>query len=402
MPVKIGGSYVSEAAYSFAQAQVKDKEENNGVMKSLAEKFPNLKFSVGTKPFSGTGMNNVSISPKILKQMEQDPDKRMEYEALIYDIVHTDVQSGRAPEHKLKSHGFIIEDDGGLRSWGISEYNDGRQQSKVKRTQKKNWWQELLDKQPRKKKKTAAKILQEKMAEKKKDIAPAKQEKAEDSQGLLAALRVPDHNVDKILKENAEKIMSLSFNGNPVLAKAYLQNTKVTGKSPNFKDTNELTNYLRENFSIVGAGMAKISGKFLQKCLTDEESRQKLFDNLRAAEDSYASRKDEVGFQGMQAIIDEDGEMTMESSKRTVSINEDKRRRQIAAAATQGDMQAVLAILQQDLQELEDGYKQNACDAAEVEKAKKLIEQAKQQMGRLPDRAPTMAESSTMTINMLI
>lgn len=148
MPVKIGGSYVSEAAYSFAQAQVKDKAENNGVMKSLAEKFPNLKFSVGTKPFSGTGMNNVSISPKILKQMEQDPEKRMEYEALIYDIAHTDVQSGRAPEHKLKSHGFIIEDDGGLRSWGISESNDGnrRQQSKVKRSQKKNWWQELLDK----------------------------------------------------------------------------------------------------------------------------------------------------------------------------------------------------------------------------------------------------------------
>ncbi|WP_303841308.1 DUF6033 family protein [Selenomonas ruminantium] len=324
MPVKIGGSYVSEAAYSFAQAQVKDKEENNGVMKSLAEKFPNLKFSVGTKPFSGTGMNNVSISPKILKQMEQDPEKRMEYEALIYDIAHTDVQSNRAPGHKLKSHGFIIEDDGGLRSWSISESNEGnrRQQSKVKRSQKKNWWQELLD--------------------------------------------------------------------------------KLSSLDKKFNNTNELTNYLRENFNIVGAGMAKISGKFLQKCLTDEESRQKLFDNLRAAEDSYASRKDEVGFQGMQVIIDEDGEMTMESSKRTVSINEDKRRRQIVAAATQGDMQAVLAILQQDLQELEDGYKQNACDAAEVEKAKKLIEQAKQQMGRLPDRAPTMAEASAMTINMLI
>ena len=65
-------------------------------------------------------------------------------------------------------------------------------------------------------------------------------------------------------------------------------------------------------------------------------------------------------------------------------------------------MQAVLAILEQDLQELEDGYKQNACDAAEVEKAKKLIEQAKEQMGRLPDRPPTMEEASAQTINMLI
>ena len=123
---------------------------------------------------------------------------------------------------------------------------------------------------------------------------------------------------------------------------------------------------------------------------------------LRTPDDVYASCKDEVGFQEMQVIIDEDGEVTTESTMRTVSINEDKRRRQIAAAATQGDMQAVLAILAQDLQELEDGYKQNACDAAEVEKAKKLIEQAKQQMGRLPDRAPTLSEQSAMTINTLI
>ena len=109
-----------------------------------------------------------------------------------------------------------------------------------------------------------------------------------------------------------------------------------------------------------------------------------------------------MGFQGMRVIIDEDGEVTMESTMRTVSINEEKRRRQIAAAATQNDMQAVLAILQQDLQELEDGYRQNACDAAEVEKAKKLIEQAKQQMGQLPDRKPTPEEANSMTVNMLI
>lgn len=268
------------------------------MLKSLAEKFPELKFSVGTKPFSGTGMNNVSISPKILKQMEKDPEKRMEYEALIYDIAHTDVQSGRLPEHKLKSHGFIIEDDGGLRSWGISQYDDGnrKEQSHVKRSNKGNWWQELLSKQNAKKKKSASKALQEKIAARKKEILPAKQEATDNSASLLVALRI----------------------------------------------------------------------------------------------------------QGMRVIVDEDGEVTMESTMRTVSINEEKRRRQIAAAATQNDMQAVLAILQQDLQELEDGYRQNACDAAEVEKAKKLIEQAKQQMGQLLDRKPTPEEANSMTVNMLI
>ena len=169
MPVKVGGSYVSEAAYSFAKAQVTDKTEESDVMKSLAEKFPNLKFSVGTAPFSGNGLNNVSISPKVLKQMEKDPKKRLEYEALIYDIAHTDVQSGRAPEHKLKSHGFIIEDDGGLRSWGISEYSDGnkRSQSHVKRSAKKNWWQEILDKQPGKKKEKCSERFARKTSRKK-------------------------------------------------------------------------------------------------------------------------------------------------------------------------------------------------------------------------------------------
>lgn len=324
MPVKVGGSYVSEAAYSFAKARATDKKEDSDVMKSLAEKFPNLKFSVGTAPFAGTGTNNVSISSQILKQMEQDPEKRMEYEALIYDIAHTDVTGGNTPGRKLKSYGFIIEDDGGLRSWSISEYDDGnrRQQSHLKRSDKKNWWQDMLGK-PREKKKK-------------------------------------------------------------------------------FANTNELTKYLQENFSMVKAGMAKISGKYLQKCLTDEESRLKLFDNLRAAEDTYNSRKDEVGFQGMQVTIDEDGEMTMTSSKTTVSLNEEKRRRQIAAAATQRDMQSVVALLEQDLQQLEDGLRLNQCDAAEVEKAKKLLEQAKERMGRLPDRAATPAEQNAMTVNMLI
>ena len=400
MPVKVGGSYVSEAAYSFAKAQVTDKsEDSGGVLKSLAEKFPNLKFSVGTKPFSGTGMNNVSISPKILKQMEKDPEKRMEYEALIYDIAHTDVQSGRLPEHKLKSHGFIIEDDGGLRSWGISQYDDGnrKEQSHVKRSNKGNWWQELLPKQNAKKKKSASKALQEKIAARKKEILPAKQEATDNSASLLAALRIQEPKVNNISTQNTEKIQ-----GNPALAKAYLQNSKMTANNTDFKDTNELANYLWENFQVYSGGMTKISGKFLQKCLTDEESRNKLFDTLRTADEAYASRKDEVGFQGMRVIIDEDGEVTMESTMRTVSINEEKRRRQIAAAATQNDMQAVLAILQQDLQELEDGYRQNACDAAEVEKAKKLIEQAKQQMGQLPDRKPTPEEANSMTVNMLI
>ena len=84
MAVKIGQSYVSEAALSFAKNSSEDNDKD--ILKNLSEKFSNLKISVGTTPFSGTGTNNLSISPKILKEMQNNPDKKIEYEALIYDI----------------------------------------------------------------------------------------------------------------------------------------------------------------------------------------------------------------------------------------------------------------------------------------------------------------------------
>ena len=90
MPVKVGNSYVTEAALAFAQksaAESVDKEKTkgkgaNGVLADLAEKFPKLKFTVGTQPFSGSGKGNVAISPKILREMEKDPAKREEVGAL--------------------------------------------------------------------------------------------------------------------------------------------------------------------------------------------------------------------------------------------------------------------------------------------------------------------------------
>ena len=380
MPVKVGASFVSEAAYEFAKARRAEKEEGKeekgkGVLKELKEKYPGLNITVGTGPFSGTGTNNLSISSKILKEMEQDPEKRMEYEALIYDVAHTDVNGGIMPGRKLKSHGFIIDDKGGLRGWGISESEEGnrRSQSHLKRSEKKNWWEEMLGKP--KKKKSSAKARQE-LLEKNREKAA---KEAEEPKSLLAALQVQ---------------------ANPVRDKA-VQNARAE-KAAGFANKDELYQYLQGSFEVVKGGMASISGRFLQKCVTDEESRSRLFDILKAADESYAKRKDEVGFQGMQVTIDENGEVTTESTKSTVSINEDKRRRQIAAAATKGDMQAVLALLEEDLLQVEDGLKQNMCDEAEVAKAKKLLELAKERMGRLPDRTPTPAEQSNMTVNMLI
>lgn len=141
MPVKVGNSYVSEAALSFAQSQ-----ENSGgaVLNELKEKFPDLKFQVGTAPFSGNGLKNVSISPKILKEMQNNPEKRVEYEALLYDVSNLNWTQNPT----VKSSGVIIDDKGEMSMWSISK-SDGGENKRVKVTldknDKKSWWQNLLD-----------------------------------------------------------------------------------------------------------------------------------------------------------------------------------------------------------------------------------------------------------------
>ena len=141
MPVKVGKSYVSEAALSFAQSQ-----ENSGgdVLKDLKEKFPDLKFQVGTAPFSGNGLKNVSISPKILREMQNNPEKRVEYEALLYDV--SNLNWNQNPT--VKSSGVIIDDKGEMSMWSISK-SDGGENKRVKvmldKNDKKSWWQTLLD-----------------------------------------------------------------------------------------------------------------------------------------------------------------------------------------------------------------------------------------------------------------
>ena len=349
MPIRIGSSYVSEAAYEYAKAKQETTKSDNGLMKELADNFPKLNISVGTAPFSGTGLNNVAISPKILREMEQDPAKRMEYEALLYDIstLNQPMQTGG---YTKVASGVIIGDDGGLRGWSISKGEDGsrRKTSPLKRNDKQNWWEKIWGQAP------------------KKDSVNKSAQKAN-------------------LATNAKKAAQ-----------------DKTHTEQNFADIKGLSAYLRDNFAVVKGGMANISAKYLRECLADGEKQRKLLDNLRAADEMFEQRKDAVGFQGLKITIDEHGEMTAESSSSTVTINEGKRKRQISAAATQSDMREVLAVLENDLREVEDGLKRNMCDETEVEKAKMLIEQAKEKMEKLPDREPTPTEQSMTTINMLI
>ena len=407
MPVRVGNSYVTEAALAFAQksaAESVDKEKakgkgTSGVLAELSEKFPKLKFTVGTQPFSGSGKGNVAIAPNILKEMENDPAKREEYEALLYDVQQcTEGMSMTRPNgNKLKAHGWIIHEDGGLSAWSIGSSEGGGSKpeasGRVNRSSKKAWWQSLLDE------------MKEREEARKKRVKKGKIGVAEKPTSLTETLKQQQEEAARILRANAEKIVSLPNQGNPALAKAYLAGQKDAVKVQAFSDTNDLMKYLQNQFNVVRQGMTSISSKHLKACLGDEEKRAKLLDNLRVADEILESRKDEIGFQGMTVEIDENGEMTVTSSKSTVTFNGEKRARQIAAAQTQGDLETVMRLLQIDLEQCEAGCRNNACDEAEVQKVKDMIAQAEQRKGELgdtSDKENDPAAKAAFAVNMLI
>lgn len=222
-------------------------------------------------------------------------------------------------------------------------------------------------------------------AAKKKKSLPLKKEREK----LLEKAKI------KAKEKNSAAVLDISSEGKVL-------SLGKTSESASFKDSDELSKYLFQNFDVVKGGMTKISAKYLRDCVKDEKKMQTLFDNLSAADASLKARQKEIGFQGMSVKIDENGEVSMESSKSTVGFNGEKIKRQMAAAATKNDMKAVLALIEEDIKTLEDGFKNNMCDAAEVEKAKKLLDEAKEKMAKLPNRALTPEEQSIMAINMAI
>ena len=278
MPVQVGNSYVSEAALNYAQAQVTDStksrgKKGNSVLSDLSRQFKDVNFSVGTAPFNGKGNNNISISPNILRQMADDPEKRIEYEALIYDCNRNLKNTANRPN--LKAQGYIIGSDGGLRMWSISDNDNG----------------------------------------------------------------------------NKKRV---------------------------------LLNMTEEEFK------QRLAGRLPDKELA---KRQKIAENIKAANDYLNSRKGEIGFQSGSVSVDKDGNISITSAKATVTFNESKRATQLAAVKTSADLDKLMALLQEDLKECEAGLQSNMCDEAEVEKVKKMIERAQQKANELPKNTDQFTSS---------
>lgn len=174
-----------------------------------------------------------------------------------------------------------------------------------------------------------------------------------------------------------------------------------------FSNVGDFMQYLSSKFNTVNRGMVKISRSYLKECLTDEEKRKKLFENLKAADEAEAHAKENVkGYQGMKVSINDKGEMEMESYGGWVSVNEGKRSRQIAAAKNTQQVQAVLALLNTDLAQVENGVRNGMSDENEVNKVKALIQKAMKRMSEVKAMENDGGEDTegfdAFSINMLI
>lgn len=183
MAVKVGNSWVSEEAYAYAKGKMEaenakgDKKTNADMLSELSEKYPGAKFSTNTAPFSAKGKNNIAISPNILQEMQNDPEKRLEYEALIYDCEQA-IKSGAFRREGCIAGGFIIDSNGGLGAWSISQAKGTkvRKSFALDKKDKGSWIEKIQEKMKTKKKeairiekKKAEKAEKEKRAEKVKE-----------------------------------------------------------------------------------------------------------------------------------------------------------------------------------------------------------------------------------------
>lgn len=170
MAVKVGNSWVSETALTYAKA--KSGSGTSVSLKALSDRYPGVNFTTNTQNFSQKGTNNIQIAPNILVQMQNDPDKRVEYEALIYDcaqLVYSGKMSQGGMGYHIKAAGTVINADGSVGGWSIAEDDDGgqtRNSTKLDKDKKDTWADKIHEKQKAKSEKArkeAVARLQEQM-----------------------------------------------------------------------------------------------------------------------------------------------------------------------------------------------------------------------------------------------
>ncbi len=90
------------------------------------------------------------------------------------------------------------------------------------------------------------------------------------------------------------------------------------------------------------------------------------------------------------------------SSSTSISVNVGKTSRKIAAAKTKAQLQAVMAEIRSDMQQVKAGIESNACDQSELNKVNSLMNMAQRRMGSVQDRQATAEEQTDFAMSSIM
>lgn len=177
-----------------------------------------------------------------------------------------------------------------------------------------------------------------------------------------------------------------------------------TGNKKAYENLNEYIQFLCGKYESMKQGIVSISHSFLRECIDDEEKQKELEDMLANADYMFKNAKEQVkGFQSMKIRIDKDGNMETETSGGSVTFNEAKRARQLAAAKSPANVRAVMALLAKDLSDCQNGVSTGMCDESEVAKVKAMIQKAQRRMSEvMGNDEQIQGEPDTFSLNLLM
>ena len=133
---------------------------------------------------------------------------------------------------------------------------------------------------------------------------------------------------------------------------------------------------------------AEISDEARQFMERIRERKQETLESGELALDS-----DDMRVMGAAAEPSESTASASVSGEEAEGINAAKLARKLAAAKTQSQIRAIMAEIQSDLRECENGAAQGMdVDEASVEAAERLLQEARQRMGQAENREPTPEE----------
>lgn len=121
--------------------------------------------------------------------------------------------------------------------------------------------------------------------------------------------------------------------------------------------------------------------------------------------DAYTVMQDMVLGSGFKNPIAQDAGKETETYSGSVTFNEAKRARQLAAAKSLENVRVVMGLLSKDLSDCQSGLETGMCDENEVAKVKAMIQKANQKMSEVSSLENTNEKEEgfdTFSINMLL